>query len=100
MLQLVRFGVPNREERPGCLREIAPTTPQKLHAANRPKGQTLRLQMKKIFSHENMITFGFVILAMTVTVIVVIPLVRKFVPAGILPALPATTTVTTPAATS
>lgn len=52
--------------------------------------------MKKIFSHDNLVTFGFVVAALTLTVIVIIPLVRKFIPTGLLPAsaAPAPTTAT------
>lgn len=48
--------------------------------------------MKKVFTHDNMITFGFVLAAVTIGVLYVIPIVRKFVPASLLPARPATTT--------
>ena len=63
-----------------------------------------RLPMKKIFSHENLMTVGFVIVAVVLAVMVVIPLIRSIVPASLLAMIPgskaATTTTTTAAPTS
>ncbi|MGH8022224.1 MAG: hypothetical protein ACRED1_01480 [Limisphaerales bacterium] len=55
--------------------------------------------MKKIFSHENVVTFVLVTIAVAVSALVVMPLIKKFVPAGLLPTAPATApTTATPTA--
>ncbi|HXC34259.1 MAG TPA: hypothetical protein VNV43_00175 [Candidatus Acidoferrales bacterium] len=59
--------------------------------------------MKKIFSHENLMTLGFVIAAVVIAVIVVIPIIRAFVPAsllGLIPGSKAAPVTTTAAPTS
>ncbi|MGH7980676.1 MAG: hypothetical protein ACREE6_14965 [Limisphaerales bacterium] len=54
--------------------------------------------MKKIFTHDNLVTFGFVVAAVTVAALVFIPLAKKFIPASLLAAVaPAATTATTTA---
>jgi hypothetical protein len=109
IVRSLRFGVRNREERPGCIREIAlMTATRSLHAVRTGRlGQNpLILEiytMKKIFSHENLMTLGFVIAAVVIAVIVVIPIIRAFVPASLLGLIPGSkpaTTTTTPAPTS
>lgn len=36
--------------------------------------------MKKIFSHQNIVTFVLVTLACATAIVVIVPLIRKFVP--------------------
>lgn len=87
-----RFGVLNRDS-VRCLRMVAPTTPSE--EARSQKSAALRpvLPMKHIFTKQNLSTFLVASLAVTAAIVIIIPLVRKFVPG-----LKKTTTTTTPAA--
>jgi hypothetical protein len=57
--------------------------------------------MKEIFSKENTTTLVIIVLGVALAVLVAIPILKNFIPAGLLPTVNKTaTTTTTPAATT
>jgi hypothetical protein len=90
-------GVRNCKERPCCIRGITPKdATTKLHTVSHRPASGLNPSvphMKNILSKENIQDFLMITVAVVFAVIVVIPLVRKFVPGM------KKTTTATPAAT-
>jgi hypothetical protein len=58
---------------------VALTTPHEASAVRNARSRAFTV-MKKYFSHQNIVTFILVGLACATAIIVIVPLIRKFVP--------------------